>query len=77
MALIHTIVNIGLPVLMVPILKPYNKFLSYGYLSAGIAATVTLIIGAIFLMLLVPLSSMYVKAIRFLILLKDSGFTPI
>jgi hypothetical protein len=62
MALIHTIVNIGLPVLMVPILKPYNKFLSYGYLSAGIAATVTLIIGAIFLMLLVPLSAMYVKA---------------
>jgi hypothetical protein len=62
MALIHTIVNIGLPVLMVPILKPYNKFLSYGYLSAGIAATVTLIIGAIFSMLLVPLSSMYVNA---------------
>jgi len=62
MALIHTIVNIGLPVLMVPILKPYNKILSYGYLSAGIAATVTLIIGAIFLMLLVPLSSMYIDA---------------
>ncbi len=62
MALIHTIVNIGLPVIMVPILKPYNKTLSYGYLSAGIAATVILIIGAIFIMILVPLSSMYVEA---------------
>lgn len=62
LALIHTIVNIGLPVLMVPILKPYNKFLSYGYLSAGIAATVILIIGSIFSMLLVPLSSMYINA---------------
>ena len=62
MALIHTVVNIGLPVIMTPILKPFNKFLSYGYLSAGIAATVTLIIGAIFIMLLVPLSSMYIDA---------------
>jgi hypothetical protein len=62
MALVHTIVNIGLPVLMVPILKPYNKILSYGYLSAGITATVILIIGAVFLMMFVPLSSMYVNA---------------
>ena len=29
MALVHTIVNTGLPVLMVSILKPYNKILSY------------------------------------------------
>lgn len=59
MALVHTIVNIGLPVLMQPMLKPFNRVLSYGYLSAGIAATVTLIIGAIFLLMFVPLSSMY------------------
>lgn len=62
MALIHTIVNIGLPVIMVPILKQYNKTLSFGYLSAGIAATVTLIIGAIFILMLVPLSSEYISA---------------
>jgi len=43
LALIHTFVNNGLLVIMVPILNPFNKFLSYGYLSAGIAATVTLI----------------------------------
>lgn len=62
MALIHTIVNIGLPVLMQPILKPFNKVLSYGYLSAGITATVVLIVGSIFLLLYIPLSSMYVNA---------------
>ena len=61
MALVHTIVNIGLPVIMMTYLKPYNKTLSYGYLSAGIAATVTLIIGAIFIIMLVPLSAEYVS----------------
>lgn len=59
MALVHTIVNIGLPVLMMPVLKPYNKVLTYGYLSAGITATVVLIVGAILLMLNIPLSDMY------------------
>lgn len=62
LALVHTIVNIGLPVLMVPVLKPFNKILSYGYLSAGITATVILIVGSVFLMLHVPLSSMYTNA---------------
>jgi len=62
MALIHTIVNIGLPVLMVPILKPFNKILSYGYLSAGITATVVLIIGSILLLLYLPLGSLYENA---------------
>ncbi len=62
MALVHTIVNIGLPVLMVPILKPFNKTLTYGYLSAGITATVIIIVGSIFLMLYLPLGSMYQSA---------------
>ncbi|MEZ4713055.1 MAG: hypothetical protein R3A44_38050 [Caldilineaceae bacterium] len=38
-ALVHTFVNIGLPALILPILKPFNKTLSYGYLSLGIAST--------------------------------------
>ena len=59
MALIHTFVNIGLPVLMLPILKPYNKILSYGYLSAGITATIVVLLGSIFLALHVPLSELY------------------
>ncbi|MCB0734515.1 MAG: DUF4386 domain-containing protein [Flavobacteriales bacterium] len=62
MALVHTIVNIGLPVLMVPVLKPFNRTLTYGYLSAGIAATVVVIVGAIFLLLYLPLGSMYTSA---------------
>lgn len=59
MALVHTLVNIGMPVLIMPILKPFNKILSYGYLSAGITATVILIFGSIFLLLHIPLGSMY------------------
>ena len=62
MALVHTFVNIGLPVIMLPILKPFNSYLTYGYLSAAIAATVVLVIGAIFLLLLLPLSDEFVKA---------------
>ena len=62
MALIHTFVNIGLPVIMLPILKPYNENLAYGYLGAAITATVVLAVGAIFLLLLLPLSDEYVKA---------------
>ncbi|MEZ4949872.1 MAG: DUF4386 domain-containing protein [Saprospiraceae bacterium] len=56
MAIFHTIFNVGLLVLMQPILKPINEILSTGYLSAGIAATVTLLIGNIFLLLHIPLS---------------------
>ncbi|QNR25184.1 DUF4386 domain-containing protein [Croceimicrobium hydrocarbonivorans] len=62
MALVHSLVNIGLPVLMLPILKPFGKTLTYGYLSAGIVATVILIFGAIFLLLNIPLSSMALAA---------------
>jgi hypothetical protein len=62
MAMIHTIVSIGSPLLMLPILRPFSKVLSYGYLSAGIAATIILIMGSIFLMLYIPLGSMYASA---------------
>jgi hypothetical protein len=62
MALLHTFFNIALPVVMLPILKPFHKNLTYGYLSAAIASTVTIIVGAIFLLLLLPLSDAFVKA---------------
>jgi hypothetical protein len=62
MALAHTFLNIGMPVIMLPILKPYNIHLAYGYLSAAIAATVTLVVGAICVLLLLPLSDVYVNA---------------
>jgi hypothetical protein len=62
MALVHTFLNIGLPVIVLPILKPYSRYLAYGYLSAAIVATVILAVGAIFLLLLLPLSNEYVKA---------------
>lgn len=59
MALVHTVVNIGLPVLMVPTLKSVNKVLSLGYLSAGVTATIVVLFGALLLLLHVPLSTMY------------------
>jgi hypothetical protein len=62
MAVIHTFVNIGLPIIMLPILKPFNRRLAYGYLSAAIAATVVLVVGAISVLLLLPLSDAFLGA---------------
>ena len=61
-AVVHTFVNIGLPVILMPILKPFHKNLTYGYLSFAIASTTVIVISGIFLILLIPLSSEYVKA---------------
>ena len=59
MAVVHTFVNIGLATVMLPILKPFNSTLTYGYFAAAITATTVAVIGAIFLALLVPLSDAY------------------
>jgi hypothetical protein len=56
MAIVHTFVNIGLATVMLPILKPFNKTVTYGYFAAAITATTVAVIGAIFMALLVPLS---------------------
>ena len=61
-ALVHTFVNIGLPVVMMPLLKKFNKTLSYGYLSAAIAATTVAVVGTVFTLLLIPLSAEYIQA---------------
>jgi hypothetical protein len=61
-AIIHSFVNIGLPIIMFPILSPYSREVAYGYLSAAIVATVVVAVGAIFLLLLIPLSDEYVKS---------------
>jgi hypothetical protein len=80
-AVVHSFVNIGLSVLMYPVLKPFNRFLALGYFGAGVTATVTAVIGAIFLALLVPLSGAFVEtgtdATYFdtlALLLKQGGF---
>ena len=56
MGVVHTVTNIGLPVVLRPVLKPRNETLYFGYLSAAIVATVSLLVGVIFLLLLIPLS---------------------
>jgi hypothetical protein len=60
--LVHSFVNIALPVIMLPILKPYSATLTYGYLSAAIIATTILALGSIFLLMLIPLSDEHAKA---------------
>lgn len=62
MGLFHTLFNTGILVMMMQVLKSFNKLLSYAYLSVGITATITLIVGVIFLLLYLPLGSIYVEA---------------
>jgi len=62
MAIVHSFLNIGLPIIMLPILEPYSKRLAYGYLSAAIMATTILAVGTLFLLMLIPLSDGYVNA---------------
>ncbi|MBL4872682.1 MAG: DUF4386 domain-containing protein [Rhodobacteraceae bacterium] len=59
MAVVHTFVNIGLALVILPILKPFNKTATYGYFALAITATTIAAIGAIFMALLVPLSDAY------------------
>ena len=81
MAIVHSFVNIGLPVLAFPVLNSVNGFLARGYFAAGIAATVTAVVGALFLALLVPLGEAFVSASMgedyfntLALLLKKGGF---
>lgn len=60
--LIHSAVVVGIGVVMLPILKQYNKSIAYGYLSSIITANIMLIVGVIFLLLLITLSQEYVTA---------------
>lgn len=62
MAIVHSIVNIGLSVLAFPALSTVSGYAARGYLAAGIAATTTALVGALFAALLVPLSEAYVAA---------------
>jgi hypothetical protein len=61
MSVIATFFNVGLAVIMFTILKKYNKNMAYGYFSAAIMATLMLVVGSIFLLLLVPLSDEFLK----------------
>lgn len=60
MAIVHSIVNIGLSVLAFPALNSVSGYAARGYLAAGITATTTAVIGALFLALLAPLSEVYI-----------------
>ena len=61
MAVIHTFTNIGLPVTLLRVLKPRNETLYVGYLSAAIVATIMLAVGVVALLVLLPLSDVYMS----------------
>ncbi len=59
---IFACINIVLPILVMPIFKKFNQTLSYGYFGFAITATLLLIIGGIFLIILIPLSNEYLTS---------------
>jgi Domain of unknown function (DUF4386) len=62
MSVVHTFFNIGLIVAMHSVIQSYNAPVSYAYLGSALTATIMLIVGAVFLLLLLPLSDEYIRA---------------
>lgn len=62
LAVLHSIGNIGLAVIMFSIVRQYSTAKAYGYLLFAIMATVLLTIGGVFLWQLLPLSEAYASA---------------
>jgi hypothetical protein len=61
MAIVHSFVNIGLSVLAFPALSTVSGYVARGYFAAGITATTTAVVGALFLALLAPLGDAFVS----------------
>ncbi len=59
MAVLHSMGNIGLAVIMFGIVRQYSSAKAYGYLLFAISATVLLTVGGIFLWQLIPVSDAY------------------
>lgn len=59
MAIIHTVFNTILAVIMLQFLKIRNKIIAHIYFTLVIVATIMLIIGAVFLFLILPLGDVY------------------
>lgn len=59
MTLIHSVFNLALPIILLPIIKPYHTGFSYGYFSFTIMATLLLTIGGLLLLVILPLSNDY------------------
>jgi hypothetical protein len=62
MGLIHSFLILALSAIMASLLGRHGKIAAYGYLGAAIVSSTLLAVGAIFLMLLAPLSDDLLKA---------------
>lgn len=60
--LVNSAVVIAIGVLVLPVLKPHHEFAAYAYLAARVFEAVTLAVGALFLLLLIPLTGEHADA---------------
>ncbi|WP_273286001.1 DUF4386 domain-containing protein [Reinekea forsetii] len=74
MAICHSLFNIALPSLMLPILKHHSASIVYAYYGIAIAATTTLVVGTVFLLMLLPLSEGGVGSLELAKILKQGSF---
>jgi hypothetical protein len=59
MGIVHTAANIGLIAVLVPVLKRFNATAAAGYSFAAFTATILLTVGAVFLLVLVPIGDAF------------------
>lgn len=60
--LVNSAVVVAIGVLVLPILKPRHELAAYAYLAARVFEAVTMAVGALFLLLLIPLAREYANA---------------
>lgn len=64
-AIIHTLFNLGLVIIMYSVLKSISKSLSIAYLVLGSFGTLLLALGAVFLLLPIPISETFTQTNHF------------
>ncbi|WP_320827143.1 DUF4386 domain-containing protein [Reinekea sp.] len=74
MAICHSLFNIALPSLMLPLLKRHSASIVYAYYGIAIAATTTLVVGALFLLMLLPPSEPGVDFLAMALIFKQGSF---
>ncbi len=77
MAVVHTVLNIGLAAIMFGILTSVNRFVAAAYFGLAIAGTTVLVVGTVFLLLLLPLQDLQnntLDADTLAVLLKRGAF---
>lgn len=51
----------AIPIIALPILKPHNQYFAYGYLATSIVSMLCLMVGAIILLMFIPLADQFTQ----------------